>query len=519
MSGEGLRQAERDRERGALAEARARCQEVLRESPDDSPALVLMAALAADERRTEEGLHWAGLALAADPESAAAHYTLGRLYQGDGRHAEAEASYRRSLALDAAQAKAHNNLGCVLQMQGKLEAAIAAFRRALELEPGLPQAQQNLAAITRDRAALEQAAEGYRRQVLAAPADAEAHTNLGNVYRELGRHAEAIASFREAIARRPELAEAHFSLSLELLLCGEYAEGWKEYEWRWKVKGLNAAMRPFRQPLWDGRELRGGTLLLHAEQGLGDTLQFVRYAQLARERCAALILECQRELVPLMRTAPGLSAVVAQGELLPRFDAHLPLMSLPAVFGTTLESIPWHGPYLQPDGAKAERWRARIAAARGRLNVGLVWAGRPQQWDDRKRSISLAMLQPLARIPGLAFFSLQKGEAAQQAAAPPAGMRVADLGAGLADFSDTAAVASQLDLVITVDTSVAHLGGALGAATWVLLSRIPDSRYHLEREDNPWYPSMRLFRQRVDGDWSTPIARLAGELARLAERP
>jgi hypothetical protein len=200
---------------------------------------------------------------------------------------------------------------------------------------------------------------------------------------------------------------------------------------------------------------------------------------------------------------------------LPPFDAHLPLMSLPRVFGTTVASIPWDGPYIRPDAARVDEWRTFVLQD-ARLKVGLVWGGRPQQGDDRKRSIALSMLAPLARARGVAFYSLQKGPPAAQAAAPPPGMQLVDPGARLRNFADTAALASHLDLVITIDTSVAHLAGAMGRPTWVLVTRVPDWRYHLERADNPWYPTMRLFRQQADGEWSEAIARVADELEALA---
>jgi hypothetical protein len=441
----------------------------------------------------------------------------GRLWQGAGRLVEAEASYRRAIALQPGHARAYNNLGGVLHMRGDLDGALAAYRRALDLEPDLAQANQNSASILRDAGTLERAAEGYRRQTLANPRDALAFNDLGNTLRELGRHAEALAAYAQALAIDPQLAEAHFSRAFVLLLQGEYAEGWREYEWRWRIPAFNAPARRFAAPIWDGARV-DGTVLLHAEQGLGDTLQFVRYAPLVASRCRGVVLECQPELRSLMASVPGIARVVARGEPLPEFAAHAPLMSLPARFGSTLENLPWDGPYVRADAQRIARWRERLAsdaAAPGvaRLRVGLVWAGRPQQWDDRKRSISLAMLAPLARAAGVAFYSLQVGAAAAQGATPPPGMTLIDHAAHIADFADTAALASQLDLLITIDTSVAHLGGAMGLPTWVLVAFAPDWRDHLARSDNPWYPTMRLFRQARDGDWTDAIEAVAAALA------
>jgi tetratricopeptide (TPR) repeat protein len=509
-----LQRAQLHRESGAPDAARLCCEEILKAYPRDGAAMGLMAAIAADENRLEEGHEWARAAIEADPGSGAAYFTLGRLFQAEGRLTEAEQSYRRSISLAPERASAHNNLGCVLQMQGKLDLALASYRWALQLDPALPQANQNLAAITRDQQAAQIAIAGHLRAAQDNPADAQALVDLGNTYRELGLHREAIDSFARALQRAPGLAEAHFARSFELLLCGQYLEGWEEYEWRWKVKAHNNPFPELGSPIWDGREIPGGTVLLHAEQGFGDTLQFVRYAPLVAQRCKAVLLECQPELTRLLAGTAGVSRLLPRGGPRPAFHAHLPLMSLPRIFRTTLDTIPWAGPYVEASAARSMQCR-KLLAPEG-LNVGLVWAGRPQQEDDRKRSVTLAMLAPLACAAGVCFYSLQKGEPAAQAKAAPAGMRLTDLDGHIADFADTAAFMSQLDLIITVDTSVAHLAGAMGRPTWVLVASVPDWRYHLEREDNPWYPTMRLFRQVTDGDWSWPIERAAQALARLA---
>jgi hypothetical protein len=262
--------------------------------------------------------------------------------------------------------------------------------------------------------------------------------------------------------------------------------------------------------MWNGESIESGTLLLHAEQGLGDTLQFVRYAPLAAARCASVVLECQPELVSLLQGTAGVQRVLARGETLPEFAAHAPLMSLPADFGTTLQDVPWNGPYVHAPADKVAAWRGVLDASG--FKVGLVWAGRPQQWDDRKRSLSLELLAPLSRASGAVFYSLQVGEAAAQAAAAPAGMRLVNVAPQIVDFADTAAIVANLDLVVTIDTSVAHLAGAMGIPVWVLVAYAPDWRYHLGRSDNPWYPSMRLFRQARDGDWPSAIEQLAEAL-------
>ena len=244
-------------------------------------------------------------------------------------------------------------------------------------------------------------------------------------------------------------------------------------------------------------------------------LQFVRYAPLVAERCAAVVLECQPALVPLLQGFDGVRQVVAQGAPLPPFAAHVPLIMLPGIFRTTLQSVPWRGPYVHADAKRVAEWRALVASGdSARLKVGLVWAGDPANWGDRKRSTTLATLAPLARASAATFYSLQKGKPSAEATAPPAGMKFIDHSARIRDFADTAALMSLLDIVISIDTSVAHLAGAMGVPTWVLLGFSADWRFHLERSDNPWYPTMRLFRQPSDGDWAGAIDRVVDELLR-----
>ena len=379
----------------------------------------------------------------------------------------------------------------------------------------MPQANQNYAAIVRSPEARQAALEGYLRHTAANPQDAEAFHNLANVYDALGRSDEALASFERAIAIEPQRAEAHFARALVLLARGEYAQGWKEYDWRWKVGAFNAPARRFAQPMWQGEPRDGQTILLHGETGLGDTLMFVRYASLVAERCATVVLECQPQLKSLLAKVKGVGQIVAQGDALLAFDAHSPFIALPRVLGTTLETIPWSGPYVHADPALVAEWRSRIASGDpGRVKVGLVWATNPENPSSVKKSLALQTFAPLAAVPRLEVYSLQKGPAAGELASAPPGLEITDLGPHLRDFADTAAVASLLELIITVDTSVAHLSGAMGLPTWVVLSHSPDWRYHLQRSDNPWYPTMRLFRQPSDGDWAAVVAEVTNALHR-----
>ena len=441
------------------------------------------------------------------------HYKRGIDHQDAGRIAEAEASYRQSLALDAGQSKAYNNLGCVLQMQGRLDEAIAAFKRALEIDPSLAQAQQNLGALIGGRELLEQAVDGYRRQADADPGNALLCHDLGNAYRELGRLKDAVEAFDEAIRRDPQCAQAHWARALALLHMGRWKEAWPDAEWRFRVKGLGPRDRGFAKPLWDGSNLEG-TLLLHAEQGLGDSLLFARYAALAARRCRTLIVECQKPLVRLFGSLEGPAKVVPWDEPLPAFDAHLPFMSLPGIFGTTPETAPWSGPYLQAPPQKSRDWS--VLRVPGLRQVGIVWSGQVGQGDNRKRSLTLNALAPLAAVDGIRFISLQKDEPARELAKPPAGMHIIDCGPQLTDFADTAAAIANLDLVISVDTSVANLAGAMGIPVWVLVRRDPDWRWLGEPGKTPWYPTARVFRQEQEGAWEPVVQRVAAELASLA---
>jgi hypothetical protein len=327
-----------------------------------------------------------------------------------------------------------------------------------------------------------------------------------------GRPDLAAAAYRDAIRLDPETSEAPNNLAMALLLQGDYAEGWRAHEKRWLSRPLRLGVRPFTQPLWNG-ELGPKRLLIHAEQGLGDTLQFCRYLPLI-DPSHKIVFEVQPPLVQLMRQLPGVEAVVTRDGPLPDFDAHCPIMSLPFVFKTTLDNIPNQTPYLRADPAKVSGWATRMAPAKG-LRVGLVWAGgaRPNQPDlepvNRRRSMALATFAPLAQTHGVSFVSLQKGPPAAEAHTPPPGMALFDFTDDLHDFTDTAALVETLDLVISVDTAVAHLAAAMGKPVWLLNRHDTCWRWLLNRDDSPWYPTLRLFRQPAPGDWDAVVMDIA----------
>jgi hypothetical protein len=329
---------------------------------------------------------------------------------------------------------------------------------------------------------------------------------------------EALASYTEALALEPENVDANFNAAVTRLCMGDYRNGWKQYECRWRRKDLGAQRGAYSQPIWDGeQDLSGKTVLFHAEQGLGDSIQFVRYAPLAAARGAKVVLAVQPPLKMLMCSVPGVSGVFTDGEMLPDFDLRCPMMSLPLAFGTELATVPAHIPYLRPLEERLVQWRPRLPQT-GRLRVGLCWAGNGIHLNDRNRSVPLARFAQLFAVPNVDFVSLQK-DVSETEAAILREHGVIQLGQEFKDFADTAAVVAMLDLVIAVDTSVAHLAGAMGKAVALLLPYSPDFRWLLHRTDSPWYPSMRLFRQTSIGDWDGTIERVRRELVDVTHRP
>ncbi|WP_051340629.1 tetratricopeptide repeat protein [Azospirillum halopraeferens] len=459
-------------------------------------------------------------ALRLEPDHADARNNLGLALTGLERPAEAEAVLRRAIALRPDYAEAYNNLGAPLKEREDPAAAAAAFRRAIALRPGFPEGCINLGVALKALGDIDGAMDCYRRAIGADGGPPYAHFNMGNACQARGDLEGAIASFRRAAQLDGDYVDAHWNLSLALLARGDFAQGWPMYEWRWRNKGTPP--RGFPQPQWTGGDIRGRTILLHAEQGLGDTLHFVRYAPLVAARGARVVLEVQAPLVRLLAPlrAQGVAAILAKGDPLPDFDVHCPLLSLPLAFGTRLDSVPASIPYLHPPDAEVETWRHRLAQdGAGALRVGLVWAGNPRKdvpganAVDRLRSITLGQLAPLAGTPGVRFYSLQKGdEAAAQAKAPPPGLDLVDRMDAVGDFADTAALISHLDLVVGVDTSVVHLAGGMGKPVWVLSRFDGCWRWLSGRDDSPWYPTLRLYRQEAPSDWTPVIARLAADL-------
>ena len=506
--------------RGQPAEAEANCREALRLRPDYPEAQTNLGnALLALGRPVEaEASHREALRLR--PEYPEAYYNLGITLHALGRPAEAEVSYREALRLRPEYPEAHVNLGNALHALGRPAEAEASCREALRLRPDTPEAHNSLGYALHALGQTSEAEACYRGALQFLPEYPEAHNNLGTVLNALGRPVEAEASCREALRLRPDVPEAHFTLAYALLLDGRLEAGWKEYEWRWQTTQLLERARNFLAPLWDGEAIGDRTILLHAEQGFGDTLQFCRYVPLIA-RGARIILEVQAPLVRLLSRLPGNIEIVAHGDRLPPFDLHCPLLSLPRAFGTTLDTIPAATPYLAADPALAANWHQRLSGLGG-LRVGLVWAGsrrlnRPEEAAfDRRRSVALDAMGPLGEVSGVSLVSLQKDQLVAEPAHPPHGITLHDFTADLDDFADTAALIVNLDLVISVDTSVAHLAGALGKPVWLLNRFDTCWRWLLDRDDSPWYPTLRQFRQPAPGDWNSVICGVRDALRHLA---
>jgi tetratricopeptide (TPR) repeat protein len=493
---------------GQLPEAVDLYRQALSQEPDNWQVLFNLANALRRQQKANDAIDAYRRVIAAKPDFAEAHFALGKTFQEIGQPKLAIASYTEALRLRLDFPEGHNSLGNALASLGRLDEAMASFRRALALRPDYPEAQSNLGNALRESGDIEAAISVGRRALEMRPDYPEACNNLATALYENGEYDESISYYKKAIELRPDFALAHRNLGVLLLTKGDLVAGWCEHEWRWKVPQFYPPGRELARPLWDGSDLAGRRILIQAEQGLGDVIQMARYAPSLAQRGGKVIFRCPRELLRLFHTLEGVTQLLSLSESLPEFDVHCPVVSLPAAMRSDQATIPRAVPYLKADPTLKAKWAARVPTD-GRLKIGLRWAGQPRHPNDHHRSFDLAELAPLAGIGNAWFCSLQKGNGSSQANSPPAGMEVADWTDELVDFADTAALMEQLDLIITADTAVAHLAGAMGKRTWVLLPFVPDWRWMLERNDSPWYPTLRLFRQERRGDWQTPIRKVA----------
>jgi tetratricopeptide (TPR) repeat protein len=454
-------------------------------------------------------------AIRLNPKLAQAYFNLGNALADGGSRREGLDALREAIRLKPDYVKAYNSLGNLLRKAGLLDEAIETLGQAQRVRSNDPETLTNLGNAQHEAGRYAEAIANFQRALEFKPNTAELHNNLGNSLCESGSIEAAVKHFEKSLLIDPELAEAHYGLAMALLLKGDYQRGFRENEWRWRCKRLSAGARTFAKPLWDKTALEGRRILLHADGGFGDTIQLIRYVPLVAARGGRVIVQCQAPLVRLLGGFPGAERVIAISDALPEFDVHCPIGSLPWMLDTTIGNIPGPVPYIRSDPEATDRWAARIGRA-NELKVGIAWAGNPQHSKNRFRSMRFSQFRDLARVQNIRYFSLQKGGASKEASGAPEGMDISDYTGELNDFADTAAFVANLDLVIAVDTSVAHLAGAMGKPTWALIPFAPDWRWLIGREDSPWYPTMRLFRQKSIGDWESAIERVAAALSELA---
>jgi tetratricopeptide (TPR) repeat protein len=534
---------------GDLGRAEKIYTRILKARRDHFDALHLLGLLKHQTGKAGEAYRLITAALAVNPRSADARTNLGLVLHALKRDTDALASFEQALALDPDHVEALNNRGTALLTLDRPAEALASFERLLALSPRHVEAQVNranallelgrvdeaiagydavLAAQPRHAGAqfnrgnalarrdrFEEAVAAYDRSIAIAPGYVKAHNNRGVALRALNRHREALASYGKALALDKDFADAHLNEAHALLTLGDFARGFAANEWRWKVATIAPHRRMFRQPLWLGTSAIGRrTILLHAEQGYGDTIHFVRYVKPLTRAGANVVIEVAPALKALMAGLEGVR-VLAHGEALPPFDLHCPLASLPLAMKTELAGIPADVPYLAAPAERLAKWRARMDAL-DRPRIALAWSGNAAHGNDRNRSIALSRLQPLWSIDGASFVGVQRDLRAADAGVLAGAPRLVHVGDELSDFADTAAVLALADLVVSVDSAVAHLAGAMGRPLWILLPFSPDWRWMLDREDSPWYPTARLFRQPSIGDWASVIARVRAELSRVA---
>jgi Flp pilus assembly protein TadD len=451
--------------------------------------------------------------LAINPSDASAYRCLGTAYKTRKQLDLAAACFRRAVELCPAFPEAWNNLGNTLSEQQDDAGAAACFERAFGVQPQFAGAHFNFAQALGRLGRFDESIAACRRATELSPRSAEFYNGLGMALYDSRRIDEALAAYDQAIRLRPDFAPARYNRSHAWLLLGDYARGWPEYEWRWKLAAV--PVPSFPQPRWDGTSQPDRTILLDAEQGLGDTIQFIRYVPLVKERVGTIVLRCQKPLVRLLSAMPGIDRVISPDEPTGPFDVWSPLMSLPLCFTSSLEAIPTRVPYVPEDQALVRFWQERLERIDG-LRIGINWQGNPAFPKDRFRSVPLRYFEPLARIAGVRLVSLQKGTGREQLERQRAKFPVVDLDLSLDEihgpFVDTSAILRCLDLVITSDTSLAHLAGALGIETWLAVPSVPEWRWLIGRNDSPWYPTLRLFRQNRPGQWGDVFLRIAAQL-------
>jgi tetratricopeptide (TPR) repeat protein len=544
-------------EKGQLDLAIRHYQKAIQLDPYFADAYYNLANIYQEKKQFDAAINYYHKAIQVDPHFAYAYNNLGNSLKEKGQLDLAINHYQKALQLNPTLADAYNNIGAILLDLKQFDEAISYCQKALQLNPTLTDAYNNIGAILLDLKQFDEAISYCQKALQLNPNFYKAYHNLGGIYQkkqqfdkamtycqkalelnpndykvhlglgcilhEKGQLDEAINCYQKALRLNPNAESAHWSVACAFLLSGNFNEGWNEYEWRWKTKDFSqdcCLHQPssFSEPKWNGYDIAGLTILIYAEQGLGDTIQFIRFTPLVAQRGGKIIVECDKALASLLHNMKSIDQVIGIGEPLPDFDIQCPLLSLPSVFNTTIENIPDRIPYITVSPTLIKKWRDKIQNTKSMLKVGLVWTGNPEHSNDGNRSCSFAAFSQFFKIKDIIFYSLQKGKSSEQAKYPPKGMHFTDLTDDISDFSDTAALIENLDLVISVDTAVAHLAGALGKPVWTLLPFAPDWRWLLNRNDSPWYSTMRLFRQPSPGDWESAIENVTNELLKFLHK-
>jgi len=503
---------------GRNEDAAAAFAQALRLQPGEPGTLSDFAGALVDSGAAEHALHFVIRATELAPDFVPAHYNMGLAYLATGESRPARAAFERAIEIDPTFAPAHFEIGRLFHEEKNPGRAETHYRNALAQDPSMIEAHANLGNLLRARLDLEDAIVCYRHALDLDDGVAAVHGNLGVALQEIGDAEAALAAYDRALDLQPDDAETRRNRAQVLLQLGRYEEGWREFEWRWQTQHFAAIRRTWAMPQWQGERIKGDTVLVHAEQGFGDTLQFARYLPLLAARVAKVIVECPSPVAGLVAGVAGVDDVVAAGQPLPDFDAHIPMMSLPGAFRTAERDIPADVPYLSVPDAAINAWNGRFGEG-GVVKVGIVWKGSQNHQRNQWRSPGLDAMRPLLAAEGARFVSLQKDDEALDLRTANLGTHVLPMGQEFRDFSDTAAAIGHLDLVIAPDTSVAHLAGALGKPVWLMLPHVAEWRWLMNRNDSPWYPTMRLYRQTARGDWRGAIDQMSLDLAAFSPPP
>jgi tetratricopeptide (TPR) repeat protein/GT2 family glycosyltransferase len=509
---ENIKKAIQYHQSGHLCQAEQLYQKILQNDPDNPVALHSLGIIAHQREENDLAVELISKAITNNPQIPHFHNTLGLVFEAQGEFAKAISAYQEAVFIKPDYAEAYHNMAIALQSLGRYAASVEKCKHALSLKPYYAEAYNTMGFSLEKQEQYAEAIENYRQAVRFKPDFAEAYNHLGVVLNLLEHPDEALDNYKKALQYDPDYIEVHWNLSLAFLRTGRLIEGWKEYEWRLNPElGMTTYPHHFETPRWDGSFFTSQRLLVHYEQGLGDTLHFMRYLSIVKARGGTVILEVRKPLYGLLQNFPGVDELIeASFDNRPavNFDYHISLMDLPKIFATTLETIPADVPYIHACTIKVEHWKNKLASPD--FKVGIVWAGSSEHDKDRYRSCALKFFEPLTKIDGLRLYSLQKGKAAAQI--DELGGTITDIANEFQDFADTAAAIENLDLVISVDTSVLHLAGAMGKPVWAVLPFSPDWRWMLNRQDSPWYPTMKLFRQKKWGQWEPVFQRVADEL-------